>query len=65
MFLSPTLGQSTEVVLWDARDDGSSTVRSAIELAYQECLVVENIVAQAAAGVGYVTINVEWDEVTL
>jgi len=65
MFLSPTLGQSTEVVLWDARDDGASTVRSAIELAYQECLVVENIVAQAAAGVGYVTINVEWDEVIL
>jgi len=65
MFLSPTLGDVAKVVLWDARDDGASTVRSAIELAYQECLVVENIVAMAAVGVGNVIINVEWDEVTL
>lgn len=65
MFLSPVLGEVAKVTLLDARDDGASTVRSAYTLDYQECLVLENIVLMGTAGVGYLTVNVEWDEVTI
>lgn len=65
MFLSPVLGDSATVVLWDARDDGAATVRSALSLGQDEGIIVRNTVLMGATGVGYLTINVEWDEVTL
>ncbi len=65
MFLSPLLGDTATVVLLDARDDGSSTVRSPLLLNSQDGFVIRNTVLMGAAGVGYLTVNVEWDEVTL
>lgn len=65
MFLSPVLGDQQTVVLLDARDDGSSTVRSPLTLGFQEGFTIRNTVLMGATGVGYLTVNVEWDEVTI
>ncbi len=65
LFLSPTLGNVAEVVLFDARDDGASTVRSALSLGQDEGIILRNVVLMGATGVGYLTVNVEWDEVTI
>ncbi len=65
MFLSPLIGDVKEVVLLDARDDGSATCRSPLVLGLQDGFVIRNTVLMGATGVGYLTVNVEWDEVTL
>ncbi len=65
MFLSPLIGDTATVVLLDARDDGSSTVRSPLLLGTNEGFTIRNTVLMGATGVGYLTVNVEWDEVTL
>ena len=65
MFLSPTLGNVAEVVLFDARDDGDGAVRSTLSLGQDEGIIVRNSVLMGATGVGYLVINVEWDEITL
>ncbi len=44
MFLSQALGAVADVTLLDARDDGSSTVRSPLVLAAQEVLVIKNVI---------------------
>ncbi len=58
-----TIAASFDALLLDARDDGSSTVRSPITLGQDEGIVVRNVILMGTAGVGYVTVNVEWDEV--
>ncbi len=65
MFLSPGLGLVADLTLLDARDDGSSTVRSPLVLAAQEVLVIKNVVAMGATLSGYLTVQLEWDEVTI
>jgi hypothetical protein len=65
MFLSPVLGEVARVDLLDARDDGVNSVRSPIELAADEGIVVRNTILMGATLVGNLIINVEWDEVTL
>ena len=65
MFTSPLLGGVAEVVLWDSRDDGDGAVRSPLSLGQDEGIIVRNVVLMGATGVGYITANVEWDELTL
>jgi hypothetical protein len=62
---SGALAATSELVLLDARDDGSSTVRSGLVLAAQEVLVIKNVILMAATLDGYATVNLEWDEVTI
>jgi hypothetical protein len=65
MCSSGALGAVSELVLYDARDDGSSTVRSGLMLAAQEVLVIKNVIAMATTVDGYATVTLEWDEVTV
>lgn len=66
LFLSPVLGDVSPVLaLVDARDDGASAVRSPITLGQDEGIVLRNTIVMGAVGVGYLVVNVEWDEVTL
>ncbi len=65
MCSSGALAATSELVLYDARDDGSSAVRSGLVLAAQEALVIKNVVLMAATLDGYATVNLEWDEVTI
>ncbi len=62
---SGALGATSELVMLDARDDGASTVRSALVLAASEVLVIKNVIAMTASVDGYATITLEWDEVTV
>ncbi len=62
MFLSPVLGAVESVVLYDARIDGVNTASSPLTIAPDEILIVRNVVLMGAVGVGYLTINAEWDE---
>jgi hypothetical protein len=64
-FLSPVLGEVADVTLLDARDDGASYCRSALALAAEEVLVIKNQFLMGATGVGRLTVNIEWEEVTL
>jgi len=64
-FLSPVLGEVADVTLLDARDDGASALRSALALEAQEVLVIKNLFLMGATGVGRLTVNIEWEEVTL
>lgn len=64
-FLSPVLGEVNNGVLFDARDDGTSTHRSPIVLAAEEGIIVRNVIALGATGVFNLALNVEWDEVTI
>lgn len=59
------VGTQISAVLYDARDDGGSTVRSPIELATNEGIVLRNTILMGAAGVGSLIVTAEWDEVTL
>ncbi len=59
-----TIAASFDALLWDARDDGSSAVRSPLVIDGSEVMVVRNVILMGTAGVGYVTVNVEWDEVS-
>ena len=60
-----TLGAVSNLTLFDARDDGTSTVRSGLVLAAQEVLVIKNVILMGATGVFNLTVEVEWDEVTV
>ncbi len=62
---STTLGGVSSVTLLDARDDGTSTCRSPIVLAAQEAIVIKNVILMGATGVFNLTVEVEWDEVTI
>ena len=62
---STAIGVAFDALLLDARDDGASVVRSPITIGPSEVLVVRNVILMGATGVGYLTINVEWDEVTI
>jgi hypothetical protein len=62
---STTLGGVSTVTLLDARDDGSSAIRSPIVLAAQEVLVIKNTHLMGATGVFNLTVELEWDEVTI
>lgn len=62
---STTLGAVNSLTLFDARDDGASTARSGLVLAAQELLVVKNVILMGATGVFNLTVEVEWDEVTI
>lgn len=62
---SGALAATSDLTLLDARDDGASTVRSGLVLAAQEVLVIKNMILMAATLDGYLTVNLEWDEVTL
>ena len=62
---SASIGVQTDFPLFDARDDGASTVRSPLVLTTDEGIVVRNLILMGATGVGYWTFNVEWDEVTV
>jgi hypothetical protein len=61
MFLSPVLGAVADVGLLDS----VSGDEDPISLAAQEVLVIKNVVLMGASLVGYLAVNVEWDEVTL
>jgi len=65
MCSSGALAATSDLTLLDARDDGSSTARSGLVLAAQECLVIKNVILMAATLDGYATVTVEWDEVTI
>lgn len=58
-----TIAASFSALLIDGRDDGAATVRSPVTIDSNEVLVVRNVILMGAAGVGYITVNVEWDEV--
>jgi len=60
-----TLGATSSLTLLDARDDGAATVRTPIVLAAEEVLVIKNVVLMGATGVFNLTVEVEWDEVTV
>ena len=62
---SGALAAVSDMTLYDARDDGSSTVRSGLVLAAQEVLVIKNVILMAATLDGYLTVTLEWDEVTI
>jgi hypothetical protein len=58
-----TIAASFDALLWDSRDSGASTIRSPLVIGPSEVMVVRNVILMGAAGVGYITVNVEWDEV--
>ncbi len=62
---SASIAVQANFPLFDARDDGSSTIRSPIVLAQDEGIIVRNTILMGAVGVGYFTFNVEWDEITV
>lgn len=58
-----TIASAFDALLLDARNDGIATYSSPITLAQDEGIVVRNVILMGATGVGYITVNVEWDEV--
>lgn len=59
------VGVQLSAVLFDARDDGGgSLVRSPLELAQNEGIVLRNTVLMGATGVGTLIVTAEWDEIT-
>lgn len=60
-----TIGASFDALLWDSRDDGDGAVRSPLSIGPSEVMVVRNVILMGATGVGYITVNVEWEEITL
>ncbi len=58
-----TIAASFDALLWDSRDSGASAVRSPLTIGPSEVMIVRNVILMGTAGVGYITVNAEWDEV--
>ena len=62
---STAIGVQFDFTLWDARDDQAQHCRSPLTLGPDEGIFVRNVILMGATGVGYLSLNLEWDEVTV